>query len=301
VATVFCRDASERSDPARVVDGSHLLTEDLAAAKAAFLRALDAATGRVHAIVALPKTGSTTIAAALQRAGLASLVRTHTLRPADLAVREARYRDDPVHSRRIWHAQWLSANPPSERRPWVVASAVRDPIARRVSAYFQAISAFDHAEPDQSVESIVEALTLRFEQDLARGAEQVDWFDINLKHSTGVDVYEQPFDHSLGYLRTQGDHVDVLVVRTERIDRATAALGAMFDVPVPATIRTENAAGRKDYARRYRQVLGEFRPPADMVAQVYQDRLARHFFTQEERAALRRHWTRGRDATAGDL
>jgi len=247
---------------------------------------------RVHAVVSQGRTGTTTIAGVLGRAGRDDLVRTHTLQAKRLAGREVRYADDPTRLHHVWAAEWMVQHPPTRDRPWSLATVVRDPIAQAVSAFlhFRWRAVDGCAAP--SVEEELLALTARVDQQMARSSEHgLDWFDVNLRPVLGLNVYEHEFEPSVGWGRICDDRVDLLLLRTESLDEATGVLAEVFGVDVPPTLPKENAAKDRSYVDLYREVLDRFRPPAAYVDHVYGQRRAQHFYSAAELDRFRRRWT----------
>jgi len=261
--------------------------------KRSFFRQWDAETTQVNVVYAQGKTGTSTIAAGLKRAGLNPVFQIHTLRSRILASVEEEYvrRQSDNYPRHVWEAQWLGDHLPSAQHPWVLVTSVRDPVARIVSRFFQQKSRFGGFHDDETVEAMIAELTAAFRRDQRRfGDVGWDWFDFDLKEVLGRSVYDTPFDPGLGYGTITGEHVRALLLRGESLDKAPEALLAHFGRRIDLT--SENVGSAKDYGPLYRAVLDRFRPPADYVAKVYDTRQARHFYSDEELEELRRHWTR---------
>lgn len=259
--------------------------------KDAVFRELDRQPGRVHAIVSQGKTGTTTVRGALGRAGLDDLLWTHTLQPKRLAESEVRYADDPRRLRDVWAAQWMSSHPPTEVRPWSLATVVRDPVARSVSAFLYIRWRSASHPVAQSVDDELLALSGSINRQMARVSEHgLDWFDVNVKRVVGLDVYEHEFDPALGWGRITDDRADLLLLRTESLDQATDAIGAVFGVDVPPTLPAENATRDRSWADLYRAVLERFRAPAEYLDHVYDQPLARHFYSTAELDRFRQRW-----------
>lgn len=261
--------------------------------KRSFIRQWDADTHQVNVVFAQGKTGTSTIAAGLKRAGLQPVFQIHTLRRRILANVEADYvrRQSDNYPRHVWEAQWLGDHLPSADHPWVLVTSVRDPVARIISKFFQQKARFGAFQEGPRAEALITELTETFRQEHKRlGTLGWDWFDFDLKDVLGQSVYDTPFDPAVGYGTIHGDHVRALLLRGESLAKAPAALAAHFGRPVK--LSSENVGSSKDYAPLYRAVLDGFRPPADYVAQVYETQQARHFYSEAERDAFRRHWTR---------
>jgi hypothetical protein len=261
--------------------------------KESFLRQWDADTGQVNVVFAQGKTGTSTIAAGLKRAGLHPVFQIHTLRKRMLAHVESEYmrRPNDSYPRHVWEAQWLGEHLPSEQHPWLLVTSVRDPIARIVSRFFQQKSRFGELEPQPTAASLIAELAQAFQQEQRRfGSVGWDWFEFDLRPILGQSVYDTPFDPARGYGTVAGEHIRALLLRGESLDKAPEALEQHFGRKVD--LASENVGTDKDYGPLYRAVLDGFRPPPDYVEKVYDTRQARHFYADEELEGFRRHWTR---------
>lgn len=268
-------------------------SREFARLKRALYRRLDADTQGVTVVYAQGKTGTSSIAKGLKRAGFDPVFQIHTLNPRTLENVEAQYvqRESDNHPRHVWEAQWLNAHPPSAKRPWALVTSVRDPIARIVSRYFQQESRFGGLRQARSAGELADELYEQFRaQNNRLGGIGWDWFEAELAPVLGQSVYDTPFDPEVGHATITGPHVRALIVRNESLRQAPDALHAHFGRSVELT--SENVGSDKDYGALYREVLERFRPPPEYVARVYRTRQADHFYSAEELDSFRAHWTR---------
>jgi hypothetical protein len=116
------------------------------------------------------------------------------------------------------------------------------------------------------------------------------WFDSEVKTTVGIDVYSTPFDHARARLRVSEGPFDLLILRAEDDDEAKeAALNEFFDRDDLTIVRT-NVGAEKGYADLYERFRENLVLPEDYLDTMYESRLARHFYTDEERAAMRARW-----------
>lgn len=263
--------------------------------KRSMIKRWDRETTQVNVVFAQGKTGTSTLAAGLKRAGLHPVFQIHTLDARILAKVEDEYvrRRSDKYPRHVWEAQWLNGHLPSARQPWVIVTSVREPIARIVSRFFQKKSRFGELREGPTADALVAELSTQFERQARRlGGIGWDWFDAELKGVLGQSVYDTPFDPAVGYGTITTAHARAVLLRGESLDKAPEALGELFGIGQIETLRSENVGTAKDYGALYGEVLDRFRPPADYVARVYETRQARHFYSADELDGFRRHWTR---------
>jgi hypothetical protein len=239
------------------------------------------------------KTGTSTIAAGLKRAGLRPVFQIHTLTEAALDKTEAKYRSRPNRSypRHVWEAQWLRQHPPSESHPWLVATSARDPVARLVSVVFQQKSRWEALSNGPTVDELLGALDAAFDHDLKR-LDRVgwDWFDRQLRPLLGFSPYERPFDRTAGHVLVEAPHARFLLTRAESLHQAPQGLFELFGRRM--RLAPENVAATKDYGGLYQAVLDRFRPPRAYVDKVYATRQVEYFYAPGEIDAFWSHWTR---------
>lgn len=181
-------------------------------------------------------------------------------------------------------------------RVWNVITLVRDPVARNVSAFFEALDevlpgyseSFPREHPD--AEFLLETFLNRFDQ-----SAPVEWFEGQLKPVFGIDVFETPFPHDRGFQIIEDGRARLLIIRTEDLRRvASEAFSAFFGVSV-RPVAVKNDAGGKWYADSYADFLAHARLPDGYLDSMYGSRYAQHFFAPREIAHFRTRWSHDHD------
>ncbi|HEX8284967.1 MAG TPA: putative capsular polysaccharide synthesis family protein [Pyrinomonadaceae bacterium] len=171
-----------------------------------------------------------------------------------------------------------------------VVTLVREPIGRNISFYFQNLDMlWETADAHEKVGlgRMLEEFLDRFNHD-----DTLEWFDSEFKAALGVDIYAHEFPHALGHLRLDTGRHEILVLRSDLDDAAKAKCLAEFLGVEGVTLVRENASGQKPYADAHREFLRELRLPEEYVSHMLDSKYARHFFSPEERDALRSKWLR---------
>ena len=179
------------------------------------------------------------------------------------------------------------------KRRWNVISLVRDPVALRVSAFFQLL---DEYLPDWQPQIESGKITLLDLQNLfyEKGGLGMDglntWFDAQIKPIWGIDVYNTPFSKDRGYhIYKQNPNVNLMIIRLE--DLNTVAQDAFYEFLgiKDFTIIRENIGAKKPYSDLYKH-FKTLPLPRDIVNEAYDSRYARHFYTDREIEKFRRKW-----------
>lgn len=222
----------------------------------------------------------------------------HTLTPSGIAAMERFYRRARAPSlpaaghllvSRYLREQLLRGVLPGR---WKVVTLVRDPIARNISLIFQLGRRLipDFAARCRAGRLDPVQLFGEFE---AAFPEQIDclrWFRDELFMTFGVDPFAQPFDRTAGYQVYRGPIADVLLLRTEDLDRCGAsALQSFLGVDV-IRWRRSNVRAHKAYGTRYTGFLGRLALPLAYVDRVYSAPEVRQFYAPDELDRFRERW-----------
>jgi len=246
-------------------------------------------------VYSAPKTASAAVYKALRTKPGVFALKSHTLRPEHW--RPGRL--DPAWMpgwtgmwRDCWHSDRLVHNKIiNAKRPARFVALVRDPIATSVSAflYFKPNWFRDLDAPPPLEDMDEETLTDTF---LARYPHHVatDWFDLEPKHTLGIDPLDHPFPHARGVQELRSGAFRLLIVRTDLDDAAKGAAVAGFlglgSLEIPR-FNVGASYGHDEVAGRLRSGLSR-RP--EHVGRMLDHPFTRHFWTEAERDAMRSKW-----------
>lgn len=193
-------------------------------------------------------------------------------------------------------AQFMVEHPD---RDFKVTSVVREPVAINLSSFFYN---FVPRNPGVDIneltdEEIVERL-LKGES-FSSPSFHLDWWDIEVKPMTGINVYEHGMfpieDGSEVYSADLGErHTDILVIRQENIrDVARVALSRYYGIEVPELERVNTAEDSpNNYSNRYEQFKVGANLPEEWVLWQLDSKYARFFYSDEEREKFCNKWIR---------
>ena len=252
-------------------------------------------------IYQMPKTGSQTVEATVHTCDLPHLIlRFHFLSPEISgtmlkALRsgqgtpewqaEARKQLQAISSitRTIRIRKYLSLF--HLRLPKIhVITGVREPIGLGLSSVFE-----NHSYLFPNLESAtVEGCRTELLRPKALTYIQ-DWFDLEIKRSVGIDVFDSPFPHTKGYAICENAFARLLVFRSDFLPKLPAMLKEFLGCN-PRAVINRNLGTAKDYAEAYATAKARLRLPTDFVVSQYNRRLARHFYSVAERRRLLLRW-----------
>lgn len=244
------------------------------------------------------KVGSSTLDEALRSLRRWPVYQTHVLRPGHRFLtrdqpRPPRGRPDlpphAVRSREVWE-RYVEPG-----RPIAVITPVREPVSRNISAFFQNL--YRHPELDPSRRSTdVDAYVQAFLAELDP-TQPGAWFERQYEPAFGVNVYDHPFDAERGWGVIDAGRRRYLLLQCELDDAVKAqAVCSLLDLP-RLTLKPRNVGDSKDYARVYAAFKRRLMLPREYLDAVLTTRYATHFYSDEQREAVRRRWAGERGAT----
>jgi hypothetical protein len=244
-------------------------------------------------VFSMAKTGSSALFRAVGDAAPNPRFHIHLMAPDTHARSEASYRqtDKKARPTHLWQAQYLATRPPTPESPWLVVTAVREPVARSASEFFQSAARLGRLSDPATTMSLFEDFATR------QGVPHtLRWFDTEFKPSLGVDVYEYPFDPARGYSVIDTPAVRVLVLRQESFDVAAAALREFLGLARDPELVEENVGSAKEYSELYSNIVRDVHVPTPTLDLAYSSRFCSHFYSSAELERFRRSWERS-DAT----
>ncbi len=169
---------------------------------------------------------------------------------------------------------------------------VREPIARQISLFFQALGSknmfytrlFQRNIADMGFQS-----TLR-EFMLSKDYHLETWFETEFQPTTGIDIFRHPFDAEKGYTIIRENGIEVLLMTMEHLSSLEGVIGEFIgnsDFKLPK----ENVGAEKDYAKLYQETLDTVEIPREFFDHYYNDNpLMKHFYSQADIERFAARW-----------
>lgn len=253
----------------------------------------------------MAKVGSQTVVRSIRaaRPGLPAF-HVHTLTDDGIAAMQAFYRSSGWASL-LWAGHLLVSRCLQQQLRqgvmpgrWKVVTLVRDPVARNISLLFQLgrrlLPDFDERCDAGRLDPV--AILEQFAADFPRQVACMRWFRDELHPVFGVDPFATPFDREAGYHRYRGSFADVLLLRTEDLDRTGAAALRSFLGLQQLRWKRANVGTEKANGLRYARLLDRLQLPQAFVDRYYDTPEVRHFYSLDELDRLRSRWCGPRGA-----
>ncbi|MCI4645877.1 MAG: putative capsular polysaccharide synthesis family protein [Hyphomonadaceae bacterium] len=249
-------------------------------------------------VLQMGKVASTAIAEALDTTRLWDVVHIHHLDAGRLETMETRNAErgvenapNLVRSRAV--LDWLAQDPGQVQ----IVSAVRDPVARNLSAFFQNATSFlsiEEGKVRNPAEEVADIFVRRY-----RHSNSLDWFDRNIRRVFRLNVYTKPFDHERKCLVGENRQCRLIVVRAEDSDEIKSQALCRHLGLKSLEISRANVGREKMYSDTYEAVRTILKMPEAILDELYSSQLAQHFYTGAELEQFRAGWLRASPEDAG--
>jgi hypothetical protein len=167
-------------------------------------------------------------------------------------------------------------------------TVVREPLSRNISAFFQNFRHITGKRPSSDPKDQAEQARIFFKE--YPHERILNFFDSEYKTMLGMDVFAQPFPHEQGYQVLSFERGELLILRTESDDKLKEqAVAEYLHLP---DFRLHRANVREDHrnAEAYKAFKQSLVLPENYIEQMLESQYCRHFYTLEERQALRDQW-----------
>ncbi len=266
-------------------------------------------------IFTMGKVGSVTVYNHIRMHGMSPLVyHVHFLRPESIAQIERQYAESgkmQFRSISIWQlckgmmnhiqASHLLRSSPGTLRHAVVISLVRDPVATFFSHVFQRPDIYRpfllNAEGYMDVER-VRAYCLDYFSSFSGDEDYIaTWYEKEFRVGCDFDVYAHPFAATAGYAHLIDGDRHYLILQLERINDVLQEAAALLPLKhtVAGSPASSNERSTQENASIYNSLLADIVVDEYLLAKVYSTRYARHFYSDQQRAAFICKWSRPRN------
>jgi len=258
-------------------------------------------------IYTMGKTGSSSVLAALEEAQLSNpAYQVHILSHGGIEEFTSFY--DGLKPP-IWpqHMNASAALRPwaggRARTRWKIITLVRDPIAVRLSAFFENLALFHPEMIGTGGELHTDAALTFMRKTLANYPESTDlidryfrtWFASEFKEGTGIDILQHPFDSERGFTLIKEPLADVLVIRYENLRQCFSdAICTLLGIEGPIELPQVNVGQTKPLGDAYAYVRDHVEISAEACTRIYANREVTHFYTPEMIEGFVARWAKVR-------
>jgi hypothetical protein len=170
-------------------------------------------------------------------------------------------------------------------KPIFLISLVRDPIERNVSAFFQNKN---HLAKNYSYANTQDLIELFY--NLYAHETPLIWFDKEFKKTTGVDVYDFPFNKKQKHTIFNANNFNVLLLRVDLEDSEKSKIIQQFLSEDVVEIKNKNIGALKGYNSEYKEFMKNLDINEAYLDKMLNSKFIKHFYTEEEVQAMYNKW-----------
>jgi len=229
------------------------------------------------------KVGSTSYARCLEQFPGLDVHHTHRLNPGENQKMLKHFLDKGLLKLALREHRWQVTYDflQNHRECVYFISAIRDPIARNMSAFFQNL----HLSDSKNTAPLIEQFFASYPHRVP-----LDWFETQFHQTFGIDVLEKPFSEELGWGSFQEKNYHCLIMTAESSETQKIQALNEFLATNLKEIPRENSGDNKDYARIYKKFKNDINVPANYVETMLNNAVVSHFYTQDQISGFRRRW-----------
>lgn len=181
-----------------------------------------------------------------------------------------------------------------------VATGVREPISRTISAFFTWLTKeakpnnltqyygggnyYLHSDPNYlktlDVNIFIDKLLQILTVDNIFDSNNC-WFNNNIRKFFNIDIYNYPFDPKKGYTIINQNQYKILVYRQENLNENHAMINDWLGTN-QVRLHKENESTTKWYYELYHEVKKNIHIPKIILDQIFQNKKIRHFYSDTE-------------------
>ncbi len=239
------------------------------------------------------KVGSSTLRNSLEKCGIPN-VQIHTMQKEGLRYGTFFYLDGrKTLPDRPFEEYEVFLEHLKKQQNIRIITAVRDPIARDISAFFQSFLLPYSRWIDQTNDLYNDFI--RMTKNITGNGHLFNmfhWFDEELKSVFGVDIYGYPFDREQGYTIIKEGNISVLVLKLEKINDLVPVIGRFIQAEDFKLVNANEKKG-KPYRYMYEEFKQNVKLPQSYLDSYYRNNpYMDHFYSKEEQAMFLQRWSR---------
>ena len=123
----------------------------------------------------------------------------------------------------------------------------------------------------------------------------VKWFDREFLPTTGVNIYDYPFNTEHGYTEIHTEDYDILVLQLEQLNENMAIIQRFLGLSEPFELMNRNMSSKKWYHLLYKEFKAAYKPPGQFIDALYSSTFMTHFYSEADIEKFRKKWDTGLD------
>ena len=236
------------------------------------------------------KVGSRSVVDSLRMSGVKPVFHVHRMVPSNIERVKNGFlkRNVPPLDERTGRMLYNKIS--KEKRKAKIITLVRDPLSRNISAFFENLHVYiglNHKDTDYPLKKLIDIFIKEYNHEVP-----LQWFDLELKKATGINVYNYPFPKHKGYITIEKNNIELLIVKLEIPDDLKQKVIADFLNLDQFRLVSQNLGKDKTYSNTYQQFKQSISLSHDYINEMLSSKFATHFYSDKDIDELWGRWRR---------
>jgi hypothetical protein len=163
-----------------------------------------------------------------------------------------------------------------------ILSAMRNPIDRNISAFFQNLKLQENDNVERLIKKFLESYPHQV---------PIDWFNEQFRDALGIDIYDYPFNKERGWDTFSCKNYNCLLMTAEAADlKKTEAINSFLGTEL-GVLKRKNIGASKEYSGIYGKFKGEIVLPESYIESQLNTKVVAHFYTAKKIEEFRLPWS----------
>lgn len=239
-------------------------------------------------VYTMGKVGSTSLYYSLRKKIGSKVIFVHRMNRENIAIYNKPFIKNKVKSHRFELALFVKRKLIDKLKPISVITAVREPVSRNISDFFQDFRAYNDGKDfhEISVEDSVRNFVVNYPHFLPQR-----WFEMEFTAILKMNVKDICFDTNKKYAILEKDNLRLLIIRTDLENEIKNRVLQRFLSIDDLKIGVHNANQDKGYYANYNEFLEKVKLPEPMIMEIYSQEHVKYFFTKKEIDKFRKKWS----------
>lgn len=194
------------------------------------------------------------------------------------------YHDELFHG--AFLEEWNAYLKQIKSKKMKIITLVREPLSRDYAMFWQLINTRGFLKQSQIISNNWQEV---YDKMILTVGNEFNWFNREMKHNLGIDIYSYPFDKQKGYQIIKQGNIEVLTLKFELLSKNIDVIGKFVGVENFELCRS-NDSNDKPIRYAYNEFKKECKISQKYVDSYYNLPYFNHFYNQNEKTLYLEKW-----------
>jgi hypothetical protein len=173
----------------------------------------------------------------------------------------------------------------------IIISLVRDPISRNISQMFESPRyGLNQRRGYPLTKDFTDSIIKKFIDDYGH-TDLLNWFDVEIKNTFDINVYEHEFDSEKKFLKVVNGNNKLYVIRVEDLnDILLDFLKNELNVGANEIVFDNITSSKGHNGELFKKVKNELKVPEKIIDELYNSKFVKKFYSEDEIERFKQKW-----------